>query len=214
MLELPAEDREYLEERMRQKSYRKNHSVFTEYSLPTGIFYLEQGKVKKYKVDSDGREQIIYIYTSGEFFGYSALLGEQSYGDTAVAIEDSVICYISKEDFEVILADSKVLSRLLLKSLSHEFSVLANLMAVFSQRTVRERIALSLLILQDKYKENQNSEMLISLSRSDLANMAGTVLETLARVLHDFKSEGIIETLGRKIKILDRDKLYHIARFV
>jgi CRP-like cAMP-binding protein len=212
--ELPKPDRNLLEKVMQDKNYRKNEAVFTEGTLPRGIFYVRDGKVKKYKVDNDGREQIIYIYNSGEFFGYSAILSEEPYGDTTVAIENSLISFISNDDFITILNSSVVFSRLLLKSLSHEFSVMANLMAVLSQRTVRERVALSLLILHDKYKTSDTEKIVyIMLSRADLANMAGTANETLARVLHDFKDDNLIWMEGRKIQLLNFQRLMQIANF-
>lgn len=214
LADLPTNEKDLLEEKMYIKKYRKNQSVFTENTLPTGIFYIKEGKVKKYKVDHDGREQIIYIYNAGEFFGYSAVLSESSYSDTVVAIENATIAFIPKEDFNSILDSSTTFSRLLLKSLSHEFSVLANLMAVLSQRTVRERVALSLLILNDKYKNNEDeAPALITLSRTDLASMAGTVLETLARVLHDFKEENLIHIHARKIEVINPYRLSSIANF-
>lgn len=212
--ELPKTDKESLEKVMQHKKYRKNEAVFTEGTLPTGIFYVKDGKVKKYKVDNDGREQIIYIYNAGEFFGYSAILSEEPYGDTTVTIEDAIISFISKDDFIDLLDTSVIFSRLLLKSLSHEFSVMVNLMAVLSQRTVRERVALSLLILHDKYKIcNTEKIVFIMLSRADLANMAGTANETLARVLHDFKDDNLIEMEGRKIQLLNLKRLTQIANF-
>lgn len=214
LADLPSFEKDLLEERMYVKRYCKNQTVFTENTLPTGIFYIKEGKVKKYKVDHNGREQIIYIYNSGEFFGYSAVLSESSYSDNVMAIENSKIAFIPKEDFNNILDNSLTFSRLLLKSLSHEFSVLANLMAVLSQRTVRERVALSLLILNDKYlNDDEGIPPLITLSRTDLASMAGTVLETLARVLHDFKQEKLILIQGRKIEIINRGRLSTIANF-
>ncbi|GHC53830.1 Crp/Fnr family transcriptional regulator [Ulvibacter litoralis] len=211
--ELPSEDKVLLEKIMTDKKYRKNQPIFTEGTLPSGIFYLQSGKVKKYKMDNDGREQIIYIYNAGEFFGYSSVLSESTYGDTAVAIENSIISFITIRDFNEILKSSSSFSRLLLKNLSHEFSVLANLMAVLSQRTVRERVALNLLILHDKYKVKDVPNTYIMLSRSDLANMAGTVIETLARVLHDFKHDKLIATDGRKIQLLNIERLIQIANF-
>ena len=211
--ELPLADKDLLEELMIDKKYRKNQPIFTEGTLPSGIFYLQSGKVKKYKIDNDGREQIIYIYNEGEFFGYSSVLSENTYGDTAVAIENAIISFITIKDFNEILNASSSFSRLLLKSLSHEFSVLANLIAVLSQRTVRERVALNLLILHDKYKVDALAITYIKLSRSDLANMAGTVVETLARVLHDFKHDKLIATDGRKIQLLNIERLIQIANF-
>lgn len=210
--DLPQYDKETLQKVMQVKNYRKNEAIFTEGTIPNGIFFLKNGKVKKYKVDNDGREQIIYIYNAGEFFGYSAILSNDTYGDTTLAIENSVIAFISKENFLKILDQSDFFSKLLLKSLSHEFSVMANLMTVLSQRTVRERVALSLLILHRKYKSNiAEDKTYITLSRTDLANMVGTANETLARILHDFREDHLIVMEGRKILLIDLERLTRIA---
>ncbi len=214
--ELPENDRDLLMKVMQIKKYRKNEAVFTEGTRPSGVFFVQSGKVKKYKSDNDEREQIIYIYNKGEFFGYSAVLSEDCYGDTAVAIESAAIAFISAEDFFGIINRSAVFSRLLLKSLSHEFIVMANLISVLAQRTVRERVALCLLILHEKYKNEKDlrDDVYITLSRKDLANMAGTVNETLARVLHDFKDEEMIWVEGRKIQLLSYERLAHAANFL
>ncbi|MGE8527719.1 Crp/Fnr family transcriptional regulator [Chryseobacterium rhizosphaerae] len=213
--ELPDSDKELLQGVMQNRNYRKNDAIFTDGTIPSGIFYLKAGKVKKYKVDNEGREQIIYIYNSGEFFGYSAILSNECYGDTTQALENSIISFISKEDFLKLLDTSVVFSRLLLRSLSHEFSVMANLMTVLSQRTVRERVALSLLILHNKYKGSGTEDpVFITLSRADLANMAGTANETLARILHDFKKDQLILMEGRKIQVLNFKMLTQIANFM
>lgn len=212
--ELPEYEKNLLVAAMKSKNYRNHEAIFTDGTKPTGIYYLNEGKIKKYKVDNDGREQIIYIYSSGEFFGYSAILSNETYGDTTLTLENSIISFISKDDFLHILDQSSVFSRLLLKSLSHEFSVMANLMAVLSHRTVRERAALSLLILHDKYTPNEPKEnVFITLSRIDLANMVGTARETLARILNDFKQENLIKIEGRKIRLINIEQLVRIANF-
>lgn len=211
---LPEDEKNFLSQVMKDKRYRKNEAIFTEGTLPSGFFFLKEGKVKKYKVDKEGREQIIYIYKEGEFFGYSAVLSDESYGDTVVTLENCVIAFIPKNDFIKMLDKSSVFPRLLLKSLSHEFSVMVNFMTVLSQRTVRERTALILLILNEKYRTDNNEEnVLISLSRTDMAKMAGTANETLARILHDFSEEKLILIVERKIKILKIDQLVSLASF-
>ncbi len=213
---LPQDDKDLLLQVMKTRKYRKNETIFTEGREPLGIFFVRSGKVKIYKADNDQREQIIYIYGTGEFFGYAAVLSESFYVGTTVAIESAVIGFISADDFMAVLKKSTVFTRLLLKSLSHEFIVMANLAAVLSQRTVRERVALSLLILNDKYRnENESREdVCITLSRRDLAKMAGTVSETLARVLHDFKEEGLILAEGRKIQLLNFERLVYTVNFL
>ncbi|MBL7917773.1 MAG: winged helix-turn-helix domain-containing protein, partial [Bacteroidia bacterium] len=80
------------------------------------------------------------------------------------------------------------------------------------QKSVRERVALSLLLLRDKFKkENQDSPVEVDLSREDLAKFVGTARETLVRLLHDFKEEGLIETNGRKIILKKPVELSKIA---
>jgi CRP-like cAMP-binding protein len=212
---LPEKDMEALKSKMVSYKFKKGKMIFSEGTYPSGIFYLKKGKVKKYKTDRDGREHIIYVCNSGELLGYPALLSEETYSDSATALEDSELEFIPKDAFFKILEKSPILSTRLLKNLSHEFAVLENSIINFAQKSVRERLALSLLILKEKFrdKSNPNASVEITLSREDLSNVTGTVVETLVRLLHDFKEEGLIETEGRKIRILDAQKLVKVANF-
>lgn len=212
---LPEDDLEFLKSRMKDHRYKKGHSLFIEGTRPSGIFFLKSGKVKKYKSNAEGKEQIIYICNTGELVGYHALLCEEPYPDSAATIEDSVIAFIAKEHFLEVLNRSPFLSNKLLKNLSHEYGVLVNGIATFAHRSVRERLALSLLILKEKFRitGQENKPVEIILSREDLANMVGTAVETLVRLLHDFKDEKLIETEGRKIRVLDAKKLVKVANF-
>lgn len=212
---LPENEMKFIEERMIDKKIKKGQSIFNEGSFPNGIFYLKKGKVKKFKTNQEGKEQIIYICSEGELLGYQALISEEPYFDSAMSIEDSVIGILSKQDFLQLLEESKSLSKKILVNLSHEFGVLINGIASFSHKTVRERLALSLLIMKDKYRieSDTNKPVEINLSREDLANLVGVAVETLVRLLHDFKEDGVIKTQGRKIIILDVKKLIRIANF-
>lgn len=212
---LPKADLDFLTSKMIRTKYRKGKTIFNEGSYPSGIFYIESGKIKKYKADRDGREQIIYICSSGELLGYPALLSEETYSDSATTLEDSTIAFIPKADFLQVLNQSSELATRLLKNLSHEFGVLENSIAAFAHKTVRERVALSLLILKEKFKDKtkENEPVEIILSREDFSNMVGTAVETLVRLLHDFKDEGLIETEGRKIRVLNAKALVKIANF-
>src|SRR5206468_11241346 len=138
----------------REQECPRGRFLFREGDVPQGIFFIRCGKVKKCKVDRQGREQIIYVAASGELVGYHALLAQEAYPDSAVTLEDSVVVFIPKADFLQVLNTSKVLSQRLLKTLSHEFSVLINHLSVIAQRPVRERLAILLLVLREKYKEN------------------------------------------------------------
>ncbi|HET9434316.1 MAG TPA: Crp/Fnr family transcriptional regulator [Chitinophagaceae bacterium] len=215
LTELPSDDFELLTANKTQQFYKKGETIFREGGYPSGIFYITEGKVKKYKLDKDGREQIIYVANTGELLGYHAILSEDRYPDSAAALEESKIAFIPREDFLETLLQSEVLSRRLLKTLSHEFAVLANSLTMFAQKSVRERLALQLIVIREKYKVNFKAGMPveINMSRDDLASLVGTARENVVRVLSEFKEDGILETKGRTIIVHDVNKLISITNY-
>jgi CRP-like cAMP-binding protein len=215
LADLPSEDLEVLMERKVEQVYKKGEVIFREGAYPSGIYYITNGKAKKYKVDRDGKEQIIYVANTGELLGYHAILSEDSYPDSAAVLEESVISFIPKESFLEAINQSGVLNRRLLKTLSHEFAVLANSLTLFAQKSVRERLALQLIVIREKYKVNFEPGMPveINMSRDDLASLVGTARENVVRMLSEFKDEGTVETKGRKIIVLDVKKLIEIANY-
>lgn len=211
--DLPAEEMEMLFVNKTEKKYNKGEIIFWEGAFPFGIFYIVEGKAKKYKLDKSGKEQIIYVANAGELLGYHAILAGERYPDSAAALEDSLIAFIPGKDFQNVLQNSEILNRRLLKALSHEFTVLTNNLSLFSQKSVKERLALQLIVLREKYKKNFKSGMTveIKMSQEDLANLVGTVRENITRIMAEFKDEGIISTKGSKITVLDVNKLITIA---
>lgn len=210
---LPEDEYGYLCSNMLEHKYNKGEIVFRQGAVAAGIFFIKRGKVKKYQVDQTGKEQIIYVANSGELIGYHAILADERYPDSAATLEDCTIAFIPKEDFLSALRRSIVLPRRLLKTLSHEFAVLVNSISVVAQRSVRERLAVALIVLREKFKEGvaPGEEIMINVSRTDLANMVGTGDENIARFLTEFKSSGIITTRGRKICIANVKKLVEIS---
>jgi CRP-like cAMP-binding protein len=213
--DLPQQDFEQLTKNSVEEKYIKGQIVFKEGTLPTGIYFIKHGKVKKYKIDNFGKEHIIYIANMGELIGYHATLAGERFPDSAAALEQSSILFIPQSDFLAVLEQSTILSKKLLKTLSHEFGVLANNISVFALRPVRERLAITLLVLREKFKTNQleNIHVEINLSREDLASMAGASRENVVRLLRDFKNESLIETKGRKIWIINVPKLVSVSNY-
>ena len=129
------------------------------------------------------------------------------------SLTDASIGFLAKDKLLKLLDEYDELSKMLMKNLSHEFGVLVNFIATFTRKTVRERVALTLLILQEKFKDNlnENNDVQIVLPRADFANIVGTAVATLVRLLHDFKEENLIQTQGRKIIINNKQQLLEIA---
>jgi len=195
------------------RQFRKGQNIFTEGTYPAGIYLIKKGKVKKYKSLNGGKEQIIYVCSEGELLGYAAFLSEEQYPDSAASLTDAIIGFISRDKLLKLLDQHAELSTMLIKNLSHEFGVLVNFITTYTHKTVRERIALTLLILQEKFKDtlNEDGEVQIVLTRADFANIVGTAVATLVRLLHDFKQENLIRTQGRKIIIINKLQLLEIA---
>lgn len=193
--------------------YKKGQVLFHEGTRPLGVFCINRGKVKVYKLGSDGKEQIIRIAKESDILGYKAMISEETYPVTAETLEDCTICFLPKSDFLNLLSDSPAFNQKLLQAVCHEIGVMSDSMTNLAQKSVRERLAVTLLMLKDTYGVEGESEAVeINLTREDLANIVGTATETLIRLLHDFKEEDLIESKGRKILVKNTKGLVKAAR--
>ena len=194
-------------------AYKKGQIIFHEDTRPLGVFCVNKGRLKVYKTGDDGKDQIIQISKPGDLLGYRAMIGEDLYPVTAEALEDVQVCFVPKTEFERLLEESSDFSKMLLKEACHELSQMTELLTNLAQKTVRERLAVSLLMLKEIYidEERPNELAEINMTREDLANIVGTATETIIRLLHDFKEENLIKTNGRKIMVLDAPRLVKVG---
>ncbi|WKN46414.1 Crp/Fnr family transcriptional regulator [Tunicatimonas pelagia] len=193
--------------------YKKGQILFHEGTRPLGVFCINQGKVKVYKLGYEGKEQIISIARNGGLLGYKALLAEESYGVSAETLEECTICFLPKSTFLQTLQESSQLNQQIMKQVCQELGLMTENITNQAQRSVRERLAITLLELKDTYglDTHDNGSIEINLTRDDLANIIGTATETLIRLLNEFKSDQLISTQGRKIRIEDPAGLVRIA---
>lgn len=179
-----------------------------------GVFCVNSGRIKVYRVGVDGKEQITRISAAGDLLGYKALISEQHYEQSAEALDDCIVCFVAKEDFLALLRPESSFYMDLLKTICNENAEMAAKMTQMAQQSVRQRLAISLLMLKDTYGIEQNTQgnIEINLTREDLANIVGTATESLIRLLNEFKKESLIETQGRKIRVLDAEGLLTASR--
>jgi len=194
--------------------YKKGQVLFHEGTRPLGVFCVNSGRIKVYRVGMDGKEQITRISAAGDLLGYKALLSEHHYEQTAEAVDDCVVCFVAKEDFLSLLRPDSQFYMDLLKKVCEENSDMADKMTRMAQQSVRQRLALSLIMLKDTYgiESGTDGEIEINLTREDLANIVGTATESLIRLLNEFKKEEFIETKGRKIKVINPEGLIGASR--
>lgn len=207
---IPAQIKQKLEEKKVRKKISAGKLIYREGTFAKGIYILKRGKVKIYQTSREGKEHIMYIYSKGELMGYRPLICDSPHPVSAAALEDCSYDFIQGMHFMKVLDAHPVLARELLKSLSHEFTVWVNTISVFAQQPVKERIALALVLLQEKYTQ-KGIPSDINLSREDFANYTGTVKETLVRMLQEFKKNNIVSTQGRRIRIINMSELKKIA---
>lgn len=185
--------------------YKKKESIYREGDMPRGIFYVDKGKIKIFKIHDQGKELITGLLKQGDFFGYTALLTGSDYQESAQALEDSEVTYIMSEDFFNLIYNNREVAKKFLFILTNSVNEQQEKLLELAYSSVRKRVAETLIQLQQKY-EGKNP-FSISFSREDLANIVGTSTESLIRTLSDFKEEKLIEIKEGKIFLINDKKL-------
>lgn len=189
------------------KVYKKKENIYREGDYPRGMFYVNKGSVKISKVHGYGKELIVALLKKGDYFGYTSLLEEKNYSESAQTMEDSEITFIAKEEFFNLVYKNQSVAKKFLHILTNNLNEQQELLLDLAYSSVRKRVAEALLLLQKKYKEDDNKQFAMSITREDLANIVGTATESLIRTLSDFKDEKLIEIKEGKIFIADEKKL-------
>lgn len=192
--------------------YKKGEYIFKEGTMPHGVFCVNRGKIKLTKQGSDGKEQIIRLVKAGDPLGYRSLLSGDKYSASAIALEDSGLCFIPKSLFLGILQKDSSLTMEMLKLLSDDLRKAEVQITHLAQKPVRERVAESLLFIKETYGFEEDGKTInATFSREDIANMVGTATETTIRLLSEFNKDGIIQLNGKKIMIINLAKLIKVA---
>ncbi|WP_339116465.1 Crp/Fnr family transcriptional regulator [Petrimonas sp.] len=210
---LSEEERELIKKNARFVHYKKNETIYIEEEQPHDLMCLLKGKVKIYKSGVGGRTQIIRMIRPIQYFGYRAFFAREPYVTAASAFESSTVCLISMELIENMLRKNGNLALFFIQMLSCDLGVADNRVVNLTQKHVRGRLAESLIFLKESYGlEEDGATINIYLAREDLANLSNMTTANAIRTLANFVNERIISLDGRKIKIIDEDKLLKISK--
>lgn len=188
-------------------SVNKGKLVFKEGEMPKGVYYIEKGAVKLYKMGFNRKEQILRFAKEGNLIGYRSLLSEEEYEASAEAMNSVKVIFIPSSIFHKLLMTVPKLSYAMLQKISCELGEYSNTIALLAQKTVRERLAEVLILLEKKLGIDPEGFIQLALTREEIANLIGTATESAIRLISEFKQDNLIEVEGRNIKIINHDRL-------
>ena len=209
---LNQKDKEVIAQHHTYALYKKGELVVKEGEKPHGLICLASGKIKVFKEGIGGREQILRMVRPNGFVGYRSVFSEGTYYASAVAIEDSAITIIEKDCIIKIIKKNPELGLRFMKLLSEELGFSEIRTVSLTQKHIRGRLAESLLVLKETYGFDSDGKTLnVYLSREDIANLSNMTTSNAIRTLSNLASEEIIAIEGRKIMILDYNRLERVS---
>jgi len=210
---LTAAERDQLRNNARFVHFKKNELIYLEDENPKDLMILFKGKVKIFRSGVGGRSQIIRIIRPIQYFGYRAYFAREPYVTAASAFEPCTVCKIPMELIEQFLRNNGELALFFIRMLSIDLGIADQRVVNLTQKHVRGRLAESLLFLKETYGlEEDGATINIYLAREDLANLSNMTTSNAIRTLSNFVNERIITIDGRKIKIIDEERLHKISR--
>jgi CRP-like cAMP-binding protein len=193
---------------------KKGELIFKEGDIINGVFCIQSGVCKLSKLSSNGKDQIVKLVKPGELLGQREMISDEPTNLTAIAHEDMEVCLIPRSDVLGLFDKNNQFSRNLMKTICVDLKEASDHVISMSQKTAKERLAETLVYLQESFGKNKDGSLHIQLSREELAGMIGTASESCIRLLSDFNKIGLIELIGKKIVIKDLAKLKRIADIV
>lgn len=202
--EMNLDDVMWLDEIKQCKTYKKGDLIFQEGHYPKGLFCVHAGKMKVAQLGDDGKEQIVHLIHTGNVMGHRAILGNDQYSCSSVAMENSQVCFIPKESFERMLQNNAKLALKIAHLLSDELKDLEKKVTHSVQHSVKSRLAESILELMKNYGFMSDGMTIdVKVTREDLANLVGTSRETATRYLYEFQNDGVLLLDKKQIKIVN-----------
>jgi len=203
--DLSEEELGYISEKMIARHYESGKFIFLEDSEGEQCFFVVQGSVKVTRLSKDGREVILAMLNEGEFFGEMALLDGESRSANVIALEETEVLTLNREDFLVVLHDYPQIAIQLLKEMAHRLRKSDRQIASLSLSDAEKRIALCIIRFADEQGVIRRGQVNIPRVpiQQDIANMAGTSRETVSRAINLLEKEDFIKRKGRELLILD-----------
>ena len=190
---------------------KKGSVIFEEGENVNGIYCIKDGICKLTKLSQNGKDHIVKLAIKGELLGQRSMISDEPVNLSAVALEDMEVCFIPKSEIMGFFEKNNQFSMNVMKTICADLKDADDHMVSMAQKSVKERLAETLLHLESIFGENPDKSLHIQLSREELAGMIGTATESCIRLLSDFNKLNLIELDGKKIILKDKSKLKKMA---
>lgn len=211
---LSPEDFEVFDKALQYLEFSKGETVFEDGESPKGVYFIEKGTLKLSKSGVYGKDQILRFYKENDLTGYRSLLSGENFQAKAEAMTPMKVQFLPADVFLHLLEVDSKLSYAMLQKIAYELGESSNTVTFLAQKTVRERLAEILILLEQKLGTDPEGFIKISLTREEIANLIGTATESAIRLISEFKQDDLIAVEGRNIKILNREKLIKLGHVI
>jgi CRP-like cAMP-binding protein len=206
---LPTPQVEDLTMIVQEQVVRKGQIIFSEGDDGIGFYVVLAGRVKVFKLSMDGKEQILHIFGPGEPFGEVPVFSGQRFPASAATMEESRILFFPRDSFVALVKKTPEVALNMLAILSRRLRRFASLIEDLSLKEVPARLSAYLLYLKSANRGSQ--DLTLDISKAQLASLLGTIPETLSRILTKMSKQGLIQTDGPRIRIMDLQALQDLA---
>ena len=189
---------------------KKGEVIFEEGETLNGVYCVKDGICKLTKLSANGKDQIVKMVVKGDLLGQRSIISDESSNLQATALNDMEVCFIPKSEILADLQKNPNFTFDVLKDMAHDLKEAEDVIVNMAQKSVRQRLAETLIYINDSFGTNPDGTLSVLLSREDFANIVGTATESAIRVLSQFKKEGLIATIGKQIKLKDLEGLKRV----
>lgn len=189
----------------------KNEYLFHQDEKPRGIYFIIAGKVKIIKKESQPYPAILYLVKPGDILGMHAVIDDHGHTNSAVALVDTLVCFIPAKEFLEIIAGSSKNMLVVMQHLCSRIDHIENKINSTTDKSASQRFAELLLLLADTYGVTDKNTIKVELNIDELASLSGTSRGYLSKIIGEFSQNNLILFKNNGIRILDREKLRHEA---
>ena len=193
-----------------EHAYKRGETIFSEGDEGTGFYVLISGKVKIFKLSTEGKEQILHVFGPGEPFGEASVFAGQQFPAYAETLEKSRIFFFPRDAFIALIKEDPSLALNMLAILSRRLRKFTVLVEDLSLKEVPGRLAAYLLYVSEQ--RDGADDLTLDVAKGQIASLLGTIPETLSRILTKMVRHGLIQSDGPHIRILDRQGMEELAQ--